>query len=93
MTATEQESATRHDAGPAQGFSRRLGLWAIGAGVVGALALPIWRVGIGWPIAALALLGTIAVARFARDGGEAGTPRRRCRSDRNPRYDPARRRG
>jgi hypothetical protein len=56
---------------PGRGIGRRLGLWVVGAGVVGALALPLWRVGIGWPIAALALLGTIAVARFGRDGGEA----------------------
>src|SRR5262245_52078544 len=60
---------------PDQAIGRRLGLWVAGAGVVGAVALPAWRVGIGWPIAALALVGVIAVARFDHDGGEAGSDR------------------
>ncbi len=62
--------ASRPSFAPDRGIGQRLGLWVIGAGVVGALSLPVWRVGIGWPIATLALLGTIAVARSVRDGRE-----------------------
>jgi hypothetical protein len=48
------------------------------AAVVGALALPAWRVGIGWLVALVAVAGAIVVARSARrrpDGGGPGTGR------------------
>ena len=32
----------------------------LGAGVVGAVALPVWRTGVGWAIAGLALVGAVA---------------------------------
>jgi Domain of unknown function (DUF4153) len=45
-----------------------------GATAIGALALPIWQVGIGWPLAALALAGTALVARRHRStSGEPAT--------------------
>ncbi len=45
------------------------------AGVVGAVALPVWRVGIGWAIAALAILGAVLVARSGRNGDQPGSGR------------------
>jgi hypothetical protein len=47
-------------------------LIAVGtATMVGMLALPVWRVGIGWPLAAFAVAGTALVARrlSKQDGG------------------------
>jgi Domain of unknown function (DUF4173) len=50
------------------------------AAAVGALALPAWRVGLGWLISLAAVAGAILVARSARrtaDGGGSGTQPRR----------------
>lgn len=44
------------------------------AAVVGALALPVWQTGVGWPIAALAIAGTTLAARRLRSTMDGGGP-------------------
>jgi hypothetical protein len=55
------------------------------AAIVGAAALPAWRVGVGWLVALVAVAGAIMVARFARrraDGGGPGSGRGETIADR-----------
>jgi hypothetical protein len=42
------------------------------ATAIGAVALPVWRPGIGWLLAGLAITAAIVVARSGADGGGAG---------------------
>jgi hypothetical protein len=54
------------------------------AATIGALALPAWRVGIGWLIALVAVAGAIVVARSARrrpNGGGSGADGSRRRHE------------
>ena len=43
------------------------------AGLVGAVAMPVWRPGIGWPIAALAVVAAVVALRQTTDRGPAAS--------------------
>jgi uncharacterized protein DUF4153 len=55
-TTDATQSVSQEPTAVPETADRRMLLALAGAAVVGAAALPIWRVGIGWPLAALALL-------------------------------------
>jgi hypothetical protein len=63
--AAAEETSTPSPGAPAH--HRPLLIAIAVATAVGAAALPVWRVGIGWPLCALAVAGAVLTARLVRD--------------------------
>jgi hypothetical protein len=64
-----QDVADRQDVRTGVG-QRGIGWWVFGAGAVGAVAIPGWRVGIGWPVTAAAVVVVAVAAYRARVAGD-----------------------
>src|SRR5512138_1766983 len=73
MTVTQERTGTPAPEPASEPDRDRRVLAALAvAALVGAAALPLWRVGVGWPLCALALLPVVLAARSAR--GAPDTP-------------------